>query len=178
MLATSNAARGGRGRVSNVHVLGLHVDAARAWVAAVAEDGTLVDVGQDRLELPTTLGSPERALSELFESCSELVRWLDPASIAVLEAGAFSKPPPAEASRGRGRVEAVIMLAAETYGVPIVWVSHRDVGHAFGVRPADRELPKQLADRLGGSKPPPKWSDRARAFAVALVALGAGATVD
>lgn len=159
--------------MAEVQSLGFHIDPSTAWVAAVDTACDLLDAGVDRIELPAGVGSPERALAEFHESAAELIRRHDPAVVAILEAGTSQNRPPAASSRGRGRLEGALMLAAEEASVPVAWITHAEVSRVLGARPADRALAKQLAERLDGSTPV-RWGDRAKAFAAALVALDRG----
>ena len=156
----------------NIHALGIHLDPSLAWVAAIDAAGQFVNAGVDRIEMPTGVASTQRALAEFHESATALIRRYQPDVIAILEAGTSQNPPPAASSRGRGRLEGALMLAAEAASVPIGWITHADVRRVFGARPAERALAEQLAARLNEAVPP-RWANRSKAFAAALVALEA-----
>lgn len=151
-------------------VLGVHLAAGTLWLALVAGDGNLRADRTNRLDLADSALGVSRALCELEDDLTALLRRLKPTAVAVLSAGSGRFKPDPRDSRRRGWLEAVVMVASSRTGYEAVWVSHDKVANLFASRPSDRGFGKAAAVRLKCA-PPERWEHRASAYAAAVVVV-------
>lgn len=152
-----------------VGALGVHISAGIAWLGPVTPDGVLLDDSTDRLAAEIEDLPLGRSFSEFEEGFEALLRRLSPRSVALLDAGKSRHKPKASVSRRRGAVEALVSLAAFRTEMPLESVTHDRVEAALGHRPSHDSLAVELGRRL--EERPPRWSERAPAFAAALAVV-------
>lgn len=151
--------------------LGVHLTPGVAWVALVDSTDALIDGRDDRLAVPSGELSEGRALSEFLKSFEALIRVVGPDQIALLDVGRTRFKPKVADSQRRGQAEAILLVAAHRGASEgVTRISHDQVEGVFESRPSDDGFPKIAASRLPGD-PPPRWTDRAKAYAAAVAAL-------
>lgn len=62
------------------------------------------------------------------------------------------------------------MIACARKVKELKWISHDKVEQVIGARPTAKDFKAQASKQLS-NKPPPRWAERAPAFAAALVAM-------
>ena len=155
--------------MGEVAALGIHVAAQAVWFAAVSAQGDLINEGLDRLALGGGELSEHRALSELEESLEGVLDELKPRTVGLLQAGTSNRPTRTGPVRGRALVEAAVMIACAKKGHDLRTISHPAVKKAVGMAPTADGFREEMSRRLV-SGPPPRWADRAPAYAAGLAA--------
>jgi hypothetical protein len=158
--------------IAGCSAIGAHIAGPVAWLAVVDGDGNLMDDRADRLELEAAELSQSRSISEFEETVEHLLGRLVPGRLTLVRAGSSRLVTPSD-SRRRGWIEAALMMAAQRSGVEFSDVTHEKIEKEFGARPTDSTFGRIMATRLE-EDPPPRWKERAPAFAAALLAQGDG----
>jgi hypothetical protein len=153
-----------------VVVLGLHIAADVLWVACVAADGELMNAEPDRLQLKGGGQQEEFALAELEESVESVLQRFDPDSVALLRSGTSKRQPAPTRTQRRAWIEASVMIACARAAKDLAWITHERIKTVIGLRPTAEEFQVRVADRLG-TDPPPRWAERAPAYAAGVVVL-------
>jgi hypothetical protein len=150
----------------------VHIAGPVARLAVVDGDGTLMDDRADRLELEAAELLQPRSISEFEETVEHLLGRLVLGRLILLSAGTSRLVTPSD-SRRRGWIEAALMMATQRAGVAFSGVTHEKIEKEFGARPTDSTFGRIMATHLA-KDPPPRWKERAPAFAAALLAQGDG----